>query len=115
MVITRGLWEETGGYDERFTGWGAEDWAWFDVCSTLRGGVKNHATFGFSAVERVDAPVYHFHHDVSENARAAHAGRETPELALNHALGRRYNAAVGDVEATRALIEEAREYRMARA
>lgn len=115
MVVTRRLWDETGGYDERFQGWGAEDWAWFDVCSTLRGGVKGHRTFGFSGVERVDAPVYHFHHDVSESAYAAHHGRETPELARNHELGRRYNAAVGNVKATRALIEEAREYRRSRA
>lgn len=119
MAVTRQLWEDVGGYDERFEGWGAEDWAWFDVCSTLRGGVKPDGTranaFGFSAVERVNAPVHHLYHEVSEHAAAAHNGGETPELARNHALGYRYNEAVGDVEATRALIEEARAYRMAAA
>lgn len=104
MVVTRDLWEQVGGYDERFIGWGAEDWAWYESCVLLGGGEN-----------RMNAPLHHFHHEVSAESKAASRGKETAELAANHALGRRYLAARGERDAMLTLIGEAREHRMARA
>lgn len=51
LAVPRRLWDEAGGMDERFTGWGGEDEAWHAACLALAG------------VERLPGDVWHFHHD----------------------------------------------------
>lgn len=43
LVITRDLWDQVGGFDERFTGWGCEDNAFFKACE-LHGGTAERVT-----------------------------------------------------------------------
>lgn len=97
MVVTAELWETVGGYDERFVGWGAEDWAWFAACATLGGPAV-----------RVDAPVYHLWHPPSAESEAITRDVELPTLAANHRLGRRYLQASGNPAAMRMLCRQAR-------
>lgn len=37
MCVPRATWQDVGGYDERFVGWGPEDHAFVNVVSTLYG------------------------------------------------------------------------------
>lgn len=52
LVVPTALWDEVGGFDERFVGWGFEDRAFHRMCERARGGY-----------ERVAGPVYHLDHD----------------------------------------------------
>ncbi len=82
MVVPRPLWDTVGGYDERFEGWGGEDWGFFEMvfaCGGRGGGVQ-----------RLNEPIWHFHHEVTEESRLASLHQENDNLAANHALGRRY-------------------------
>lgn len=38
-VVPRGLWEQVGGFDERFVGWGWEDLAFMRACGAIGGGL----------------------------------------------------------------------------
>lgn len=51
LVITRTLWEQVGGMDERFQGWGCEDNAFWRAC-TIIGGQP----------ERIPGNAYHLWH-----------------------------------------------------
>lgn len=52
LVIPAALWDEVGGFDDRFVGWGFEDRAFHRMCERTRGGY-----------ERIPGPVWHLDHD----------------------------------------------------
>lgn len=90
LAVPRGLWEAVGGFDERFVGWGGEDNAFAIVCETFGGPVA-----------RIAGEVWELHHGAS---RAERHG--SPTYNANFARKRRYDAAMGDREAIRALRDE---------
>lgn len=97
-IIPRRLWDDMGGFDERFIGWAPEDHAMNAVATTLGG--DHIITPGGS--------LFHLWHPID--------GRPTdddPHYAESCALFRRYQAAKGDVAAIRTLIAE-REVTVAR-
>lgn len=51
VTVSRQCWDTVGGYDERFQGWGAEDWAFHHACETLCG-----------PAERIAGYAYHIYH-----------------------------------------------------
>lgn len=69
LALPRDLWEEVGGFDERFESWGWEDLAFWASCSAMRRGF-----------ERIEGTLYHLWHERSE---------EVDDHA-NEPLGRRY-------------------------
>lgn len=93
VVIPRRLWDEIGGFDESFTGWGYEDTAFAAAAQTFGDGYQ-----------RMPGEVWHLWHPT---AREGRPGTET--WSRNSAKGQRYRAAIGDREAIRALQAEGRE------
>ena len=51
VVVTRDLWDQVGGFDEGFVGWGFEDIGFSLACQTLGGGL-----------ERIPGEVWHLWH-----------------------------------------------------
>jgi hypothetical protein len=91
VVVARSLWDEVGGFDELFSGWGWEDVAFRIACETISG----------KPMVRLAADLYHLHHRVShENNQRADT------FQANRARGDRYRAAHWDAAAVRALIAE---------
>ncbi len=84
FVVPRAVWDDLGGFDERFSGWGFEDMAWQAVVKGL---------YGF---ERIEADVYHLWHPRSEEriVKGRTTYTATPEYIRNALLGRRYMVAV---------------------
>ena len=89
-VVSRRMWEESGGYDERFLGWGGEDAAYQYACQTIRG------------YKRLPGEVFHLYHEMQQRDPS------TPEFRANVALEKRYVDAGRDPAAMRALLAEAR-------
>lgn len=89
VVVPRALWEELGGFDERFVGWGQEDVAFAHTARLLRGWI-----------DRVPGNVYHLWH-----ARSMEARKDSATYAAVQALGARYHALTTADEA-RALLRE---------
>lgn len=87
FAVPRPLWDLVGGFDERFTGWGAEDIAFAHAARTLGGGWQ-----------RIPGACWHLAHDP--------APRGDAPLAANIALADRYHAAAGDTAAMATLLEE---------
>lgn len=86
-VLKRSTFDEVGGFDVRFAGWGGEDAAFCAALDTLIG-----------PVEYVTATAIHLWH--------AHADdRGTPQTARNLALAEAYTRAWGDPAAMRVLID----------
>jgi len=52
LVVPVDLWDEVGGFDDRFVGWGFEDRAFHRMCERARGGY-----------ERIPGPVFHLDHE----------------------------------------------------
>lgn len=73
LIVPRSLWDEVGGFDERFVGWGAEDRALHRALNITAG------------VERVSGPVWHLWHPWS-----AERDESTRQYQANEALWRRY-------------------------
>lgn len=92
VVIPRRLWDEIGGFDESFRGWGYEDTAFAAAAET----------FGEGSI-RIPGEVWHFWHPTAKEGRP---GTET--WSRNSAKGQRYRAAIGDRAAIRALQAEGR-------
>lgn len=66
VVVTRGLWNEVGGFDEGFVGWGYEDNAFMAACETLSGRV----------LERRPGCCWHLYHRTQKRIPALiHANR----------------------------------------
>lgn len=91
VIVSRELWERTGGYDERFVGWGWEDVAFRVTCETLTHHemLKMHGT------------LFHLWHMRSDENRA----REMT-FVRNRTRGNRYRAARFDIDALRLLMAE---------
>ncbi len=81
LAVSRRLWEEVGGFDERFVAWGGEDRAFLYACLALRGQEK---------ALRVAGHAVHLWHPYDRTA-------SRPSLAYraNVALALRYKAAAG--------------------
>ena len=84
IVFPRPVWDDLGGFDERFEGWGFEDMALQSVVVGLYGH------------ERIEGDVYHLYHPRSEERIVAGhpATTATREYAVNARLGRRYMVAL---------------------
>jgi hypothetical protein len=90
VVVSRKLWDEVGGFDEEFKGWGWEDVAFRVACETASG----------RKMAMVTAECWHLHHVVS--------GGNNPledSFIVNKARGERYRAAHWDLEAVRKVRE----------
>jgi hypothetical protein len=72
MVIPRAVWDDLGGFDERFRGWGFEDMA----LQSIVVGLYGH--------ERIDGDVYHLWHPRSEER----IGRRQPALTATPSTSR---------------------------
>jgi hypothetical protein len=77
FVVPRAVWDEIGGFDERFKGWGWEDMAFQSVVC----GIYGH--------ERLDGDVYHLWHPRAEE-RIRKGTPLHPAYVANRMLGRRY-------------------------
>lgn len=88
LAIRRDLWDEVGGFDERFVGWGEEDTAFASAARVLRG------------FERIEGNVYHLYHQRQSPHKTLR-----PEWHEAKALSERYQAAQ-TTEEMRALLAE---------
>jgi hypothetical protein len=88
LAVPRSLYDEVGGFDERFQGYGSEDKG-FLVCASTLGGPK----------ERMPGCAFHLDHpeDDTRTSEASHQGNR---------LAERYAAADGDEAAIRAILAE---------
>lgn len=93
VAISRTLWDEVGGFDEWFTGWGCEDVAFAAACQT----------FGGQPVLRIEGDAWHLHHTTAKIGRL-----RTPAYRAAKERARRYRELIGDVEGTRRLQQEGR-------
>jgi hypothetical protein len=84
IAVPRAVFEDLGGFDERFRGWGYEDMAFQSII------------VGLYPWGRVEGDVIHLWHPRSEERIVKGLGRITasPEYVLNARLGRRYMVAV---------------------
>lgn len=90
VVVSRTLWDATGGFDETFRGWGAEDNAFAAVAETFGGPIA-----------RFSGDVWHLWHPPAPEGRKA-----SPSYQLNLARANRYTSAAGDIDAIRAIQAE---------
>jgi hypothetical protein len=88
FAIPRSLYDEVGGFDPRFQGYGAEDKG-FLVCASTLGGDKQRM------------PGYAYHLDHPEDPL-----RTSEATAQGNLLAERYEAADGDEQAIRAMLAE---------
>ena len=84
VVVTRGLFDRAGGFDEGFVGWGHEDSAFRDTCETLTG----------RPMLRVAMRAYHLWHAESHEVAAT-----SPTRRANMRRYDAYRLARGDVAA----------------
>jgi hypothetical protein len=98
QAIHRQLWDVIGGFDERFVGWGCEDWAFWTACNAMAGGHK-----------RIEGAVHHLWHPRSP----AWEG-QNPHYPENDRLGRRYLNAKDDKAKMETIINEWKELRASR-
>jgi hypothetical protein len=89
LVVTRMLWEEVGGFDEGFVGWGFED---------LAARLAFEAMAGHEML-RVYGALYHLFHDTSADHYPA-----SPTVTANRERCDRYLAAQGDRERMREVL-----------
>lgn len=91
VIVSRKLWDECGGFDERFVGWGWEDVGFRVTAETFSGSPMVH----------MGSTCWHlFHLTTHENSQ-----RE-PTFQANKARGALFNAAHWDREAVRALLDD---------
>lgn len=86
VVVPRRLWDEVGGFDEAFRGWGFEDTAFAAACET------------FGGIVRMPGEVWHFWHPTAREGK-----RGTASWSANSTRGQAYRTAIGDRAAIRAL------------
>lgn len=95
QIVPRALWDEVGGFDERFEGWGGEDDAFHAACLAVRGQDPRE--------DRLDGTCWHLWHEASR-----HASHKTPTWRAAKALSDRYIEAGEDWNVMRALLAEDR-------
>lgn len=88
VIVTRQLWDEVGGFDESFSGWGFEDNAFAAACET----------FGGAPLLKIPGELWHLWHPTAKEGK-----KGTATHTRNKARADLYLAARGDREATRAL------------
>jgi mannosyltransferase OCH1-like enzyme len=88
VIVTRKLWDDVGGFDESFAGWGFEDNAFAAACET----------FSDAPVLKMPGELWHLWH-----ATAKEGKRGTPTHTRNKARADLYLQARGDRDAIRAL------------
>lgn len=89
LAVPHDLYDEVGGYDEAFQGWGYEDLAFAYAAGT------------FAEVHREEGVITHLWHPNAPEKPKAIRGKSE-----NRARKERYLAAAGDPEKMRALLEE---------
>lgn len=90
VIVPRPLWDEVGGFDEGFEGWGFEDVAFSLACQALAGGMH-----------RVEGDVWHLHHQPStENSH------QSPQWIANRERMLRYGDCDYNAEKMRSLLDE---------
>jgi len=77
LVVPRALWDEIGGFDERFVGWGGEDNAFWRAAEIRRGG----------QVIRLPGAVFHLWH---EPASDRNTRMQDPQYLSNLGLANKY-------------------------
>lgn len=87
LAIPRQLWDEVGGFDERFEGWGFEDNAFASACST----------FG-ADMTKIEGELWHLWHPTAPEGRVG-----SPSFRANRTRADAYQAAIGNPAAIRAL------------
>lgn len=93
LAIGRPLWDELGGFDELFVGWGYEDTAFEIAAETLSG----------KSLYKAPCDLWHLWHP-----RSPEHNHRLPGFKFNMARRDRYVAARGDRAAVLELLEEAR-------
>lgn len=93
VVIPRTLFDDIGGFDEGFRGWGMEDTAFALACETFAG----------QKLLRIEGDLWHLHH-----ASAPGEKHGSPSHRRNMERLGRYRALTGNREGMRALVEEGR-------
>ena len=90
VVVPRSIWDLTGGFDERFQGWGWEDSAWMWAVNCLDGP---HLRF--------KGDLWHLWHD-----KAPEKNTRSSLWRANKALAMRYQSAQHDPDAMVAILSE---------
>lgn len=90
LVMHRTAWNELGGYDERFEGWGYEDNAFRLALDTLAGPHK-----------RIDSYVSHLWHPIAPGTTF-----DSPTIGQNRTLFRAYERALGNETKMRKVLAD---------
>jgi hypothetical protein len=90
IAVPRSAWETAGGFDETFAGWGMEDTAFAITVTTLVGPLVH-----------MEGECWHLWHPPAPEGHI-----NTPSANANRSRGARYQAALGDADAIRALLAE---------
>lgn len=93
VAVSRKLWDQVGGFDPLFVGWGFEDIAFRIACETLSG----------QHMVKLSSELFHLWHTTSHENNA-----RSDTYKANEARCERYRAARWDAEAVSLLVEEAR-------
>lgn len=99
VAVPRSLWDAVGGMDELFVGWGFEDSAFTVAAEAFTG----------RPCVRVNADVWHLHHNANPDAKAT-----SPTFKANKARLDRYRAAARNRDAVAALLAEVQATRQPR-
>jgi N-terminal domain of galactosyltransferase len=95
QIMPREAYEEVGGMDERFAGWGGEDLAFMRAVDTLW---AKHKT--------LDVQILHLHHPKIGTVWTTRRWEGQETAGSNNRLADRYYGAVGDRRRMRKLVEE---------
>jgi hypothetical protein len=89
IAIPRSVWDQLGGFDEKFEGWGFEDSAFALAYETLTG----------NTIQKVQGELWHLWHPTAPEGK-----RGTPSYQANRSRMEAYRAALGNKEVTRGLL-----------
>lgn len=92
IAVSRTLWDQVGGFDELFSGWGFEDCAFRASCETMSG----------KPMVKLSQKIWHLWHTTSHENN-----QRSPLYRANEARNERYKAAHMDRAATQVLLDEA--------
>lgn len=92
LCVGRDLWDDVGGFDENFLGWGFEDAAFYAACQAIGG------------LDRIPGPVYHLWHP-----RSSEKDPHSRQYQANRARADLYKERRCDAGAMRALLADFRD------